>query len=130
MLRIALLVTTFIAFAHEGARAQDADLGQRSFGKCRTCHQVGETAKNGIGPTLNGLFGRQSGAVPGYAYTEANKNAGITWSAETFSEYIKDPKARMPGTKMVFAGLKDEKEIADLTAYLQQFDAAGKKPGS
>lgn len=131
MLRTACTAITLLALAiPPTAQAQDADLGQRSFGKCRACHQVGETAKNGIGPTLNGLFARHSGTVPGYAYTEANKNAGITWSAATFADYIKDPKASIPGTKMVFAGLKDEKEIADLTAYLQQFAADGKKSGS
>ncbi len=108
----------------------DPEAGQRSFGKCRACHQVGETAKNGIGPQLNGLFGHTAGSVPGYTYTAANKDSGITWSPATFADYIKDPKARIPGTKMVFAGLKDDKEVADLTAYLQAFDAAGKKAGS
>lgn len=114
------------------ARAQDADLGagERSFGKCRSCHQVGESAKNGIGPALNGLFGRKAGTVPGFSYSAANKDSGITWDAAVFADYIKDPKAKMPGTKMVFAGIRNEKEIMDLTAYLQQFDAAGKKAGS
>lgn len=109
------------------AQAQDAAAGEKVFAVCRACHQVGETAKNVVGPKLNGLFGRKSGSVEGYNYSDANKNSGITWDEAVFAEYIKDPKAKIPGTKMVYAGLKDEKRIKDLTAYLKQFDASGKK---
>ena len=73
------------------------------------------------------VTGRKSGTIEGYSYTEANKNSGITWNKDVFLEYIKDPKAKIPGTKMIYAGLKDEQRIKDLTAYLKQFDAAGKK---
>ncbi|MBQ0818681.1 cytochrome c family protein, partial [Microvirga sp. HBU67558] len=72
-------------------------------------------------------IGRKAGTVEGYNYSPANKNSGITWDEATFSEYIKDPKAKVPGTKMVYAGLKDEQRIKDLLAYLKQFDAAGQK---
>jgi cytochrome c len=109
------------------AKAQDAAAGERVFLACRACHQVGETAKNAVGPVLNGLFGRKSGTVAGYNYSEANKNSGITWDETVFREYIRDPKAKIPGTKMVYAGLKDEQRITDLIAYLKQFDASGKK---
>ena len=109
------------------ATAQDISAGERSFAKCRACHQVGESARNLVGPELNGLFGRHSGAVEGYSYSAANKNSGLTWDEATFREYIKDPKAKIPGTKMVFAGLKDDKKIDDLIAFLKQFDASGKK---
>ena len=78
-------------------------------------------------PVLNGLFGRKSGTVEGYSYSPANKNSGITWDEATFREYIKDPKAKIPGTKMIYPGLKDEKRIDDLVAFLKQFDASGKK---
>ena len=108
-------------------RAQDAAAGEKVFGACRACHQVGETAKNAVGPSLNGLFGRKSGTIPGYNYTDANKNSGLTWDEATFREYIKDPKAKIPGTKMIYAGLKDEQRTNDLIAFLQQFDAGGKK---
>ena len=121
----ALLAATWLGAT--SASAQDAAAGEKSFAKCRACHQVGETAKNVIGPALNGLFGRQSGAVEGYSYSPANKNAGITWDDASFAEYIKDPKAKMPGTKMVFAGIKNDKEIADLSAFLKQFGKDGKK---
>jgi cytochrome c len=109
------------------ARAQDVAAGQRSFNKCRACHQVGEDAKNIVGPKLNGLFGRQSGTIEGFNYSDANKKSGITWDEAVFADYIKDPKAKIPGTKMVFPGIKNEKEIADLTAFLKQYDKDGKK---
>lgn len=109
------------------ANAQDVAAGERSFNKCRACHQVGETAKNAVGPTLNGLFGRHTGSVEGYSYSAANKGADITWDDAVFAEYIKDPRAKIPGTKMVFAGIKNEQEIKDLTAYLKQFGKDGKK---
>ena len=107
--------------------AQDAAAGEKVFGVCKACHQIGETAKNSVGPQLNGIIGRKAGTVPGYNYTAANKESGITWDEATFREYIKNPKAKIPGTKMIYAGLKDEKRIDDLLAFLKQFDADGKK---
>src|SRR3712207_6554131 len=106
------------------AQAQDAAAGEKVFAQCRACHQVGDTAKNAVGPVLNGLFGRKAGMVEGYTYSPANKNSGLVWDEATFREYIKDPKAKIPGTKMVYAGLKEEKRIDDLIAYLHQFDTA------
>jgi cytochrome c len=80
-----------------------------------------------VGPLLNGLEGRKSGTIEGYSYSEANKNSGITWSKETFLDYIKDPRAKIPGTKMIFPGIKNETEANNLWAYLASFDASGKK---
>jgi len=117
----------FLATGSFAANAQDAAAGEKSFNKCRACHQVGETAKNGVGPVLNGLFGRKSGTIEGYSYSDANKNSGITWDEKTFAEYIADPKAKIPGTKMSFAGIKNEQEVKDLTAFLKQFGKDGKK---
>lgn len=108
------------------AFAQDVAAGKSSFNKCLACHAVGENAKNKVGPELNGLNGRKSGVAPGYSYSDANKNSGLTWDEATFKEYIKDPKAKIPGTKMAFAGIKKESEINDLWAFLAQFDADGK----
>jgi len=108
-------------------QAQDAASGEKVFAQCRACHQVGENAKNAVGPVLNGLFGRHSGSVEGYNYSPANKNSGLTWDEATFRDYIKDPRAKIPGTKMIYAGVKDEQRVTDLIAYLKQFDAAGKK---
>ena len=90
---------------------QDLAAGENSFKKCLPCHSVGEDAKNKVGPLLNGLEGRKSGTIEGYNYTEANKNSGITWDEATFREYIQDPRAKIKGTKMVFAGIKNENEI-------------------
>jgi cytochrome c len=106
--------------------AQDVEAGERSFRKCSACHRVGEDARNLIGPKLNGLDGGKSGAVEGYDYTAVNKNAGIVWSEATFREYIQNPAAKMPGTKMFFPGIKDENEISDLWAYLKRFGPDGK----
>lgn len=106
--------------------AQDAAAGAKVFNQCRACHQVGDTAKNLIGPKLNGLFGRTAGSVEGFKYSDANVKSGIVWSEAIFAEYIRDPKAKIPGTKMVYAGLKNDQQIADLTAFLKQYDADGK----
>ena len=123
-----LLFITLLVVACSGeVRAQDAVAGEKVFAVCKACHQIGENAKNVVGPTLNGLIGRKAGSVPGYSYSVANKDSGITWNESTFREYIKDPKAKIPGTKMIYAGLKDEKRTTDLIAFLKQFDADGKK---
>ncbi|MBL8703547.1 MAG: cytochrome c family protein [Rhodospirillales bacterium] len=122
-----LLVAATVLAAHGPVRAQDIAAGEKSFNKCRACHQVGETAKSVAGPKLNGLFGRKAGSIAEFKYSEANKNSGVTWDEAYFAKYIKDPKAAIPGTKMVFPGIKDDAEIANLTAFLKQFDADGKR---
>ncbi len=109
-----------------GASAQDVAAGKSSFAKCGACHAIGEGAKNKVGPELNGLNGRKSGTVAGYSYSEANKASGLTWDEATFKEYIKNPKAKIPGTKMAFAGIAREQEVNDLWAFLAQYDAEGK----
>jgi cytochrome c len=109
------------------AWAQSAEAGERVYAQCRACHQVGEGARNLVGPQLNGMFGRKSGTIAGYSYTDANKNANITWDEKTFSEYIVDPRGKIPGTKMAFAGVKNPQQVTDLIAYLKQFSADGKK---
>lgn len=119
----AVLVAGFPGFA----LADDPAAGANSFKKCAVCHDVGETAKNKVGPVLNGLDGRHSGSIPGYNYSDANKKSGITWDEATFMDYIKDPRAKIAGTKMIFPGIKNEKEAKDLWAYLKQFGPDGKK---
>ena len=121
------IVAAVVIASVGSVRAQDIAAGQNSFKKCLPCHSVGADAKNKVGPELNGLDGRKSGTAEGYNYTEANKNSGITWSEAEFKEYIQDPRAKIKGTKMVFAGIKNETEIANLWAYLKQFDASGNK---
>ena len=116
-----------LAAATQPARAQDAAAGEKVYAQCRACHQVGETAQTLVGPILNGVVGQKAGTRDGYSYSAAMKDSGLTWNEATFAEYIQNPRAKVPGTKMIYAGLKDEKRIADLLAYLKQFDAAGKK---
>ena len=123
-----LVVASAVIVASIGsASAQDLAAGETSFKKCLPCHRVGEGAKNLVGPVLNGLDGRKSGTIEGYNYSDPNKNSGIVWNEEVFREYIKDPRTKIPGTKMVFAGIKSENEITNLWAYLKQFDGEGKK---
>jgi cytochrome c len=121
-----MLFVIAAATGASSAQAQDADAGKTSFNKCLACHAIGENAKNKVGPVLNGLDGRKSGTVEGYSYSEANKNSGITWNKETFLEYIRDPKGKIPGTKMAFAGIKNENEANALWAYISSFDKDGK----
>jgi cytochrome c len=122
----AFVVATSLTAA-TGALAQDAAAGKSSFNKCLACHAIGEGAKNKVGPELNGLDGRHSGTAAGYNYSDANKNSGITWGKDVFLEYIKDPKGKIPGTKMVFAGIKNENEANNLWAYVSSFDKDGKQ---
>src|SRR6478736_8703304 len=121
----ALIVIAAMAAA-SGALAQDVTAGKASFNKCLACHAIGEGAKNKVGPELNGIDGRKSGTAEGYSYSDANRNSGITWNKEQFLDYIKDPKAKIPGTKMIFPGIKNEKEANDLWAFLAQHDKDGK----
>jgi cytochrome c len=109
------------------AAAQDAAAGEKVFAKCKVCHQIGESAKNLVGPVLNGVVGRKAGTYPDYHYSDANKNSGLTWDEATLKEYLKDPKAKVPGTKMVFPGLKSDDDTANVIAYLKQFGPDGKK---
>ncbi|HVI89282.1 MAG TPA: c-type cytochrome [Dongiaceae bacterium] len=118
-----LLLTGYAATA----QAQDAAAGEKLFVKCKSCHQVGETAKNAMGPELNGLFGRAAGSVPGFNYSPAMKAAGFTWDDASFAAFLQDPKGKVPGTKMMAGQTKDPGQVASLAAYLKTFDASGKK---
>jgi cytochrome c len=122
-----VLASVIVIASSASAFAQDLTAGENSFKKCLPCHRVGEGAKNLVGPELNGIEGRKSGSADGYSYTDANKNSGITWDEAVFKEYITNPRAKIPGTKMVFAGISSENERNNLWAYLKQFDATGKK---
>lgn len=113
-------VATF-AFAG-AASAQDVENGKDVFKKCRACHQVGEGAKNVVGPMLNGIVGRKAGSVEGFNYSEANKEAGakgLVWTEEELFKYLEAPAKYMPKNKMAFVGLKDEKDRKDVIAFLK-----------
>jgi cytochrome c len=121
-----LAITGVLLTASLGpATAQDAQKGKAVFNICLACHAIGTGAQNKIGPELNGLDGRKAGAVPNFDYSDANKNSGIVWNEGTFEDYIKNPAAKVPDTKMIFPGIKNEQQAKDLWAYISQFDASG-----
>ncbi len=121
-----LVAAAVVAVTAQTVQAQDVAAGEQSFKKCLPCHAVGADAKNKVGPVLNGLDGRHSGSIEGYSYSDANKNSGITWDEAQFLDYIKDPRAKIKNTKMIFPGIKNETEAKSLWAYLKQFGADGK----
>lgn len=130
MTRMLLAAAAFTAVTASSAMlqtaaAQDVEKGQRSFNKCLPCHAIGPGAANKVGPELNGLDGRHAGAVASFNYSDANKNSGIVWNEPVFKDYIRSPAAKIPGTKMAFAGVTNPQEIDDLWAYLKQFNADG-----
>ena len=109
------------------ALAQDVAAGESSFRKCAPCHSIGPDAANKVGPELNGIDGRKAGTMEGYNYSEANKSSGLTWNESDFPAYIRAPMQAMPGTRMAFVGIKNDKDIADLWAYMKQFGPDGQK---
>ena len=108
------------------AAAQDVTAGEKTFNVCRACHEIGDGAKNEVGPVLSGVVGRKSGSYPGYNYSDANKNSGLIWDEATFQEYLKNPRAKVPGTKMLFPGLKRDDDIVNVIAFLKQYGSETK----
>jgi cytochrome c len=111
------------------AMAQDSSTGEKDFVVCRACHQIGPNAKNAVGPVLTGVVGRKAGTYPGYQYSPANKDSGITWTPEELDKYLTNPQKDIPHTKMIFPGVKDAQKRKDIIAYLEKFssDDAAKK---
>ncbi|HEX6144692.1 MAG TPA: cytochrome c family protein [Geminicoccaceae bacterium] len=120
MIRAGLMAAAGVLLLGAGAAQAegDAEAGEKVFNKCKACHNA-EEAKNKIGPHLVGVVGREAGSVEDYRYSSAMEESGITWDEETLSAYLADPRGYVKGTKMAFAGLKKEEEVADVIAYLQ-----------
>ncbi len=130
MKRIQMILAAALALVASGGvatAAGDAAAGETTFRVCRTCHQIGEGARNFVGPELNGVVGRKAGTVPGYNYSDANKNSGVTWDEATLEKYLKRPRDVVPGTKMAYPGMAADVDIANVIAFLRQFGPDGKK---
>lgn len=128
MLGLMTAILTAVGSAHaQDSSPGNAEAGAVVFRRCMACHNVGPDAKNGVGPVLNGVVGRAAGTYPGYSYSAANKNSGLTWDEPTLTTYLRAPRKLVPGTKMTFAGLSKDQDIADVITYLKQFNAQGQK---
>lgn len=113
----AILLTSTVLLA-TGASAQDADAGKGIFRRCAQCHDI-EKGVNKLGPTLKGVVGRKAGSVDGFRYSKQMQESGLTWDEASLTEFLHDPKKTVPGTRMIFPGIKDETQIEDLIAYLK-----------
>ena len=117
ILSVVLTSAAAVALAQSG----DATRGERLFNQqCKICHTIDKGGRNGVGSNLFGLFGSKAAAVEGFQFSEAMKNSGITWDDKTVAEYLKDPKAKVPNSKMVYAGLKQQAQLDDMIAYLKK----------
>jgi len=102
------------------AQSDEASRGQRVFNtQCRACHTLEKDGASAAGPNLHGVFGRKAGTGGGYESSDAMKKSGIVWDEATLAEYNRDPKGKVPGTKMLFNGVKNAGQLADLVAYLK-----------
>jgi cytochrome c len=117
----AAAAATVVAGGQAFAQSGDAAKGQRVFNQqCRACHTLDKGGASVAGPNLHGVFGRKAGSAEGYEFSPAMIKSGIVWDETTMAEYNRDPKGKVPGTKMVFNGVKQPAQLADLVAYLKQ----------
>lgn len=121
LLPIGLFVMSSVLSAHAAAPPGDPVAGAAAFRKCASCHQVGPSARAGFGPQLNGIVGRRAAATTDYAYSPALKRSGIVWTDAALARFLRDPDDMVPGNKMRFWGIGDERQIANLLAYLRQY---------
>ncbi|WP_417666566.1 c-type cytochrome [Roseibium sp.] len=121
---VAIAGVTLLALTAQAHAEGDAAAGEKVFKKCKACHDVGDEAKNKVGPQLNGIVGRAAGAVEGFKYSKAlleKAEEGLTWNEEELEGFLTKPKQYLPKTKMAFAGLRKEADRANIIAYLKQF---------
>ena len=117
--RALVLGFVLMAFASGAQAADPLAAGKLAFKRCANCHQVGPTARSNFGPQLNGIVGRRAGSAPDFAYSPAMKRAGFVWTEQNLAAFLRDPDAVVPGNKMRFWGIGNERQIADLLAYLR-----------
>ena len=127
MLRWSMIAVALVGAISGRAVAQDVAAGEKAFVVCRACHQIGPTAKNLVGPVLNGVVGRPAGTFPGFNYSPANKDSGLTWDEATLQKYLANPQEVVKGTKMIFPGIKDPAKVNDVIAYLKTYKADGSR---
>ena len=115
-----ILTLTVLVFLMPWRAAADVAAGQTQFNKCKICHTVEAGGHSAVGPNLHGIFGRKAGTADNFSYSAAMKNSGIVWNDDTLTKYLRDPKGVVPGGKMACPGIKDDKQLADLLAYLHE----------
>src|SRR3990167_4640998 len=121
-MKYVLLTLVLTVIAAPAFAAGDADAGGKLFTKtCGGCHSIGEGARGGFGPELNGIIGRPAGTTTDYQYSDAMKNSGVVWTREKLAAYIEDPKSVVSGTRMIFWGISDQEKIENILAYLATF---------
>lgn len=113
---IAIVLSAFAATAAQAAG--DVEKGKQVFKQCALCH-TNEPGKNKIGPSLFGVVGRKAGTISNFSYTDAMKNSGKVWTPQELDTYLTDPRKVVPGTKMIFPGLKNEADRQNVIAYLE-----------
>lgn len=121
-MKYVLLTLILTVIAAPALAAGDAEAGGKLFTKtCGGCHSIGEGARGGFGPELNGIIGRPAGTTTDYQYSDAMKNSGVVWTREKLAAYIEDPKSVVSGTRMIFWGISDQEKIENILAYLATF---------
>lgn len=121
-MKFALLTLALMLTTAQIAAAGDAEAGGKLFAKtCGGCHSVGEGARGGFGPQLNGIIDRPAGTTADYQYSDAMKNSGVVWNRDKLAAYIEDPKSVVKGTRMIFWGISDPQKIENILAYLETF---------
>lgn len=121
VIAVGMAATAGTAVAQSVAQSGEAPRGQRVFNtQCRACHTLEKDGASTAGPNLHGVFGRKAGTGGGYDSSDAMKKSGIVWDEATLAEYSRDPKGKVPGTKMLFNGVKNAGQLADLVAYLKE----------
>ena len=121
-MKYVLLSLALTLIAAPALAAGDAEAGGTLFTKtCGGCHSIGEGARGGFGPELNGIIGRPAGTTTDYQYSDAMKNSGVVWTREKLAAYIENPKSVVSGTRMIFWGISDQEKIENILAYLATF---------